>query len=267
MSDGATTGPQAPPEFLRPKLERMPAELKQRPNWVLWVPIWKGSKWTKRPIQDFRVWREHDKPKTLVPVRRREAGVRACRSSAATSSYARRASRSQRVPVGGVGFVFDGQPDEDGLVFAGVDFDKVITGERHCFTRGRAHQASWIVHRAERIRRRIACDRQSAAVAKRRRSRGCRAVHQWTLLHDDWARTGKRPDRRCSRSVRCACRRIACSERKFMCQRGCTRAPGTANKLQMPRPMRGLASCRPKNKAKLSNMPPCTSPKTRSCLN
>jgi hypothetical protein len=34
----------------------------------------------------------------------------------------------QRVPVGGVGFVFDGQPDTEGLVFAGVDFDKVISG-------------------------------------------------------------------------------------------------------------------------------------------
>ena len=34
----------------------------------------------------------------------------------------------QQVPVGGVGFVFDGQPDADGLVFAGVDFDKVISG-------------------------------------------------------------------------------------------------------------------------------------------
>lgn len=32
----------------------------------------------------------------------------------------------QRVPIGGVGFVFDGQPDADGLVLAGVDFDKVI---------------------------------------------------------------------------------------------------------------------------------------------
>jgi hypothetical protein len=40
-----------PPEFVRPNFERMPAELKERPNWVLWVPIWTGSKWTKRPIQ------------------------------------------------------------------------------------------------------------------------------------------------------------------------------------------------------------------------
>ena len=27
-----------------------------------------------------------------------------------------------------MGFVFDGQPDANGLVFAGVDFDKVVSG-------------------------------------------------------------------------------------------------------------------------------------------
>jgi hypothetical protein len=33
---------------------------------------------------------------------------------------------AQRVPIGGVGFVFDAQRDADGLVLGGVDFDKVI---------------------------------------------------------------------------------------------------------------------------------------------
>src|SRR6266571_578371 len=47
----AKTGAQAPPEFARPNFDRMPAELKERPNWVLWGAIWNGSKWTKRPIQ------------------------------------------------------------------------------------------------------------------------------------------------------------------------------------------------------------------------
>ena len=63
--DGATgsTGPQAPPTYLRPKFERMPAELKQRPNWVLSIPIWKGSKWTKPPNSVIRVWRKHNHPK------------------------------------------------------------------------------------------------------------------------------------------------------------------------------------------------------------
>jgi hypothetical protein len=35
----------------------------------------------------------------------------------------REKGKSREVPVGGVGFVFDGQSDEHGLVFAGVDFD------------------------------------------------------------------------------------------------------------------------------------------------
>jgi hypothetical protein len=36
---------------------------------------------------------------------------------------------TQRISIGGIGFVFDGQPDENGLVFAGVDFDGVIPRE------------------------------------------------------------------------------------------------------------------------------------------
>jgi hypothetical protein len=32
----------------------------------------------------------------------------------------------QRIPLGGVGFVFDNQPDEDGFVLAGIDFDEVV---------------------------------------------------------------------------------------------------------------------------------------------
>ena len=47
----AKIGPEAPPKFLPPKFERMPAELKLLKNWLLWVSIWNGSKWTKRPIQ------------------------------------------------------------------------------------------------------------------------------------------------------------------------------------------------------------------------
>jgi primase-polymerase (primpol)-like protein len=33
------------------------------------------------------------------------------------------------VPIGGVGFVFDNQPDEDGLVLAGIDFDHAVSPE------------------------------------------------------------------------------------------------------------------------------------------
>ena len=121
----AKTGVPSPPNFVRPKFERMPVELKQLKNWVLWVPIWTGSKWTKRPIQisgfgasttnskhwssfeDVKQAYERALERSYIEVRRKDKPI-------------------QRAPIGGVGFVFDGQPDEDGLVYAGVDFDKVI---------------------------------------------------------------------------------------------------------------------------------------------
>src|SRR5262249_20872547 len=44
----------------------------------------------------------------------------------------------QQLPLGGVGFVFDGKPDSDGLVYAGVDFDsKALKGQILSFSRER----------------------------------------------------------------------------------------------------------------------------------
>ena len=127
VTPDAKTDPHAPPKFLRPKFERMPAELKQRPNWVLWVPIWKGSKWTKRPIQISGFGASATNPKHW------------CSFDDVKQAYERAIQRGnievhekdkppRNVSIGGVGFVFDGQPQEDGLVFAGVDFDKVVAG-------------------------------------------------------------------------------------------------------------------------------------------
>ena len=45
----------------------------------------------------------------------------------------------QHMPIGGIGFVFDGRPDEDGLVLAGVDFDKVISGDEIASLAAGAH--------------------------------------------------------------------------------------------------------------------------------
>src|SRR5947209_5303142 len=42
---------QMPPKFLRPNFQGMPPELKLLKLWVLWIAVWTGSKWTKRPIQ------------------------------------------------------------------------------------------------------------------------------------------------------------------------------------------------------------------------
>jgi putative DNA primase/helicase len=105
----------------------MPAELKALKNWVLWCAVWNGSKWTKRPIQmsgygasttNPRHWSSFDDAKRAY-----ERAV-----AQGYMELRERGKPTQQVAVGGVGFVFDGQPDADGLVYAGVDFDKVISG-------------------------------------------------------------------------------------------------------------------------------------------
>src|SRR5947208_9784226 len=116
-----------PPKFLRPRFEGMPAELKERPNWILWVPMWTGSKWTKRPFQISGFGASSTNPKHWSPF----DGVRQAYERAAERGYIEvheKGKPVQQLRIGGVGVVFDGQPDEDGLVLAGVDFDKIISG-------------------------------------------------------------------------------------------------------------------------------------------
>jgi Protein of unknown function (DUF3987) len=137
------TGAQAPPKFLRPKIERMPSELKQRPNWLLWVPIWNGSKWTKRPIQVSGFGASTTNPKHWSSF----DDVKQTYEHAVERGYIELREKGkpiQQIPVGGVGFVFDGQRDEDGLVIAGVDFDKVISADHK-------EVASLAVERIERL--------------------------------------------------------------------------------------------------------------------
>jgi primase-polymerase (primpol)-like protein len=116
---------QAPPKFIRPNFDQMPPELKPLKNWVLWAPV--GTKPTKRPIQisgygasttKSKHWSSFDDAK--------QAYERAVAQG--FMELREKGKPVQRLPVGGVGFVFDGQPDAEGLVFAGVDFDKVISG-------------------------------------------------------------------------------------------------------------------------------------------
>jgi hypothetical protein len=116
---------EATPNFVRPKFEGMPAELRQLKNWVLWVPVWTGLKWTKRPIQPSAFGASTTNPKHWSSFK----DVKDAYEHAVERGYIdvrQKDKPVQRVPIGGVGFVFDGQPDEDGLVYAGVDFDKVI---------------------------------------------------------------------------------------------------------------------------------------------
>jgi len=121
----AVTYGQARPKFIRPSFERMPSELKRLKCWVLWVPIWSGSKWTKRPVQPSGFWANTTIDKHWSSFEH----VRQAYEHAVTCGYVEVRERSkpvQHLPIGGVGFVFDGQPDNDGLVYAGVDCDKVI---------------------------------------------------------------------------------------------------------------------------------------------
>jgi len=116
-----------PPQFIPPTFENMPAELKQRANWLLWVALWVGLKWTKRPIQLSGFGASTTNPghwSSFEDVRR------AYERAAEQGGIVLREKTGHRfVPIGGVGFVFDNQPDEHGLVLAGIDFDRVVSIE------------------------------------------------------------------------------------------------------------------------------------------
>src|SRR5215204_2377730 len=120
---------EAPPKFIAPNFDTIPPELRQRPNWVLWVPVRRGSKTTKVPIQPSGYGASTTNPhhwSSFEEVRRAYE-----RAIAEGGIVVHHKAGSQRVPIGGVGFVFDGVPDEDGLVLAGVDFDDVISADGH----------------------------------------------------------------------------------------------------------------------------------------
>ncbi len=137
------TGSQAPPTFLRPNFERMPPELKQLPNWVLWIARWTGSKWSKRPIQPSgfganttnpQHWSSFDQVKQAYERAVKVGYIEVHEKDKPIQRIGLLSARLKAIEaddkfIGGIGFVFDGQPDENGLVLAGVDFDKLISDE------------------------------------------------------------------------------------------------------------------------------------------
>ena len=117
--------PKKPPKYLSPKFEQIPAELKELPNWLIWCPKWNGSKWTKRPIQLSGFGASTTNPKHWCSFK----DVREAYKCAVDRGYIvvrEKDEPPRRVSVFGVGFVFDGRPDENGLVLGGVDFDAAI---------------------------------------------------------------------------------------------------------------------------------------------
>src|ERR1700730_4405022 len=119
-----STSDQTPPNYIRPNFDRMPPELKMLKNWVLWAAVWNGSKWTKRPIQISGYGASTTNPKHLSSFDDAKHAYE-CAVARGYMELREKGKPVQRVPVGGVGFVFDGRPDETRLDFAGVDFDKV----------------------------------------------------------------------------------------------------------------------------------------------
>jgi hypothetical protein len=115
-----------PPKYLKPNFERMPQELKKQPNWVLWYPEWTGTKWSKRPIQPSGYGASTVNPKHWSSFEEIKRAYR-CAVERGDMEFREKDKPLQRVPIGGVGYVFDGRPDENGLVFGGVDFDEAIT--------------------------------------------------------------------------------------------------------------------------------------------
>jgi putative DNA primase/helicase len=127
-ADAATDAP-APPIYIRPNFDRMPAEMKLLKNWLLWAAVWNGKKWTKRPSQisgygasttNSKHWSSFEDVRQAYEC----AVARGC------MILQGKEQPGHQVPVGGVGFVFDGVPDAGGLVFAGVDFDNVISEDK-----------------------------------------------------------------------------------------------------------------------------------------
>jgi putative DNA primase/helicase len=124
-TENATMSGPAPQNYIRPNFDRMPLELRLLKNWVLWAAIWNGSKWTKRPIQTSGYGASTTNPKHWSSFDDAKQAYE-CAVALGYIELREKGKTVQQVPVGGVGFVFDGRPDPDGLVFAGVDFDKVI---------------------------------------------------------------------------------------------------------------------------------------------
>jgi primase-polymerase (primpol)-like protein len=101
------------PVPIPPNFNNIPAELAERPNWVLWryePPKRPGKKkWEKVPYQPDGTMSDNTDPKQWHPF------------AAVCAVYAQGG-------YDGIGFVFDGVTGADGLCIAGIDFDHCIAG-------------------------------------------------------------------------------------------------------------------------------------------
>jgi RecA-family ATPase len=102
--------PSVRPTAISPIFANIPAELKERPNWLMWtflLPERPGQKWRKVPFQTNG---KHAK----------------ANDSATWNSFGACCEAYNLGGFDGIGFVFDGKADADGLCYAGADFDRCI---------------------------------------------------------------------------------------------------------------------------------------------
>ena len=121
--------PAAPERLPRPErcpvdVESTPVRLRPLKQWVVWRYLWREGKWTKPPLLAGRYAREPDYPtsaKTNDPATWRDW-------STAVAAY--EASKTWNDPFDGIGFVFTGKVDEDGLTEVGFDWDSMTNRAR-----------------------------------------------------------------------------------------------------------------------------------------
>jgi hypothetical protein len=111
--------PPAKPDWLEPDFDRVPDELKEIANWVVWrgePPKPGKAKWRKMPYTPLA----YTKSNSATPASTTD---RSTWRSFGEAVQAYHDSRKWKRPFDGIGFVFDGLIGDDGMCWCGVDFD------------------------------------------------------------------------------------------------------------------------------------------------
>jgi hypothetical protein len=116
-----------PSNYLEPKHDRIPDELKALDQWIIWaaVPREGKPKPAKVPLQLSGWGASSVNPKHWVSFDRAKAAYDAA-VARGYIDYHEKDKPTIQVPIGGIGFVFtDKHPDQNGYVYVGVDFDNI----------------------------------------------------------------------------------------------------------------------------------------------
>ncbi|MCB4821170.1 AAA family ATPase [Roseicella aerolata] len=110
MDEGKSSAP-TKPVALEVREHGIPKCLKNHNAWMCWRYVLRGTKWNKVPFQPN--------------------GKHASSTNPATwNSFDAVMAAYKHGGFDGIGIALDGKPDANGLVLAGIDFDKVLDGDR-----------------------------------------------------------------------------------------------------------------------------------------